>query len=142
MESCQSLQPTVLVSIFFKSFNISFGVIKQISLPQGKHWIGEFCLIRLILEWFMKDCLINSIPWSVSKMLLSRATWVDFFPVEFFTIFTWCSLKISDNSLGILSDYFISSFNNNNFISVDITFICEKRFNCALKLFGGFYIYF
>ena len=43
--------PTVfLASVSFKSFNISFEVVKQMSLPQGKHAIDDFCLIRVVLN--------------------------------------------------------------------------------------------
>lgn len=81
----------------FKCFNISFKFVKQILLPQEKHGIDEFFLIRLMLEWSEKNCFVHFVPWSASKMLLSQNTWVGFFPGVFSNIYIMF-VKISGNS--------------------------------------------
>ena len=82
VELCQSLQSSWYV--FLLKLSIFHLDLLSRFYYHKRNWIEEFCLKNLVWYDFClndpkKDCFINSIPWSVSKMLLRRATLVDFF---------------------------------------------------------------
>ena len=86
-----------------------------------RRWIDKFCFIRLILEWSKKDCIINSIPWSViTSNMGGLFSWCIFHNIYimFVNSFRW---------FPTLNDCFISLFNN-NFIAAEMIFICENFF--------------